>query len=148
PGTIWRIYCRIYIQGGSHSMFFLILFASSFLQADIAQDQPLDKEKLRRALRIPPASAQVTVAAVKKNEKELQQEIDEIIKKMKNDASDAEGYYDLALRYSEKNQPDQEKKAVKKAAALFRERLKKDSTNGLLCAKLGDALMWAEERAE
>ncbi len=109
--------------------------------------QQVDKEKLRKAAKMPTMSFEVALYfsptrgfVLSEDKAELTAEVAAIQKAMKGDASDAERYHRLGELYKELKDHDRKEKARDKAVDLYRQLVKSQPNDGRVLAQFGAAL--------
>jgi cytochrome c-type biogenesis protein CcmH/NrfG len=121
--------------------------------AGVSLGGSLDKEKLRKLVALPHISVTFefpgsVVDAAK--EKPTQEMIDAILRKMKGDASDARRYARLGGYYDDRNDATHARAAYGKAVKLYQDQIKQSPNDGVLHARLAEALRYLnrDEEAE
>jgi Tfp pilus assembly protein PilF len=110
-----------------------------------------DKEQLRKLAALPQIGFKcdlTTHVLTNKKAKPTQQEIDNVLKQMRGDVSDAERYSQLANLYNDRDEWPKAKDAFGTVVRLYRERLKVQAKDGRLHARLGEALAQVGENEQ
>jgi tetratricopeptide (TPR) repeat protein len=129
--------------------------AACLCVAALRAEEPGNRERLRQAAKLPSLEVAVNIGFDSRHRFKLLDDgppgpeaIAVLRKALKGDASDAERYLQLARLYDDSRESDRAGEAARKAAELFRQRLKDRPQDGALLVGLGQALDEVDEDKE